>query len=461
MRGPDDRLLTLMQDARLRRYSRREIIRRGLMLGLSVPAINMLLAACGGSEAAAPTSPGGGQAPMESPAASPAGGAAFKVGVVTSLSGDDVFGGNLTRRGYDFWAETINAAGGIEVANERYPVQMFYADDQSKPATGADGAERLITQDRVDVIFGPYTSGVTIAVSPICDKYKVPMIAGSAESPNVWRPQPAYSFGIIPSVDLTSGKSLGVLVEQADPTPTTAAILGADEPFSKEAAEGFLAGAREQGLTITQEEFFPPNADLTPIVSSVAATNPDIVAVGGHEEILINFVRAAKSLNFTPRALIMHYGVTVPDFAANLGADADGVFGLVVWTPDVSYEDDLFGTAQDYFDAAQERWGTAPDYTEAACSASGLVLADALARLDKVPPLNEGDREQLQGMLERTDITTFYGPIRFETEGDHYHDNTAPTPVLVQIQDGAVVTVGPEDAKKADMVYPLPAWNER
>src|SRR5690606_40890283 len=76
MRGPDDRLLTLMQDARLRRYSRREIIRRGLMLGLSVPAINMLLAACGGSEAAAPTSPGGGQAPMESPAASPAGGAA-------------------------------------------------------------------------------------------------------------------------------------------------------------------------------------------------------------------------------------------------------------------------------------------------------------------------------------------------------------------------------------------------
>lgn len=463
---PDAQLRALSAEARTRRYSRREIIRRGLALGLSLPAIGSVLAACGGGEAAAPT-PAGGGAPGGTTAASPgagspaAGGPTFKVGVVTSLSGDDVFGGNLTKRGYDFWAETVNAQGGILVGGQRYRVEMFYADDQSQPATGADGAERLITQDKVDAIFGPYTSGVTIAVSPICAKYKVPMIAGSAESPNVWKPKPEYTFGIIPSVDLTAGKALRVIVDQADPKPTTAAILGADEPFSKEAAEGFLAGAREAGLTITKEEFFPPNADLTPLVSSVAATNPDIVAVGGHEEILINFVRAAKSLNFTPKALIMHYGVTVPDFAANLGADADGVFGLVVWTPDVPYEDDLFGTAQEYTTASQQRWGTVPDYTEAACSASGQVLADALARLGNAPPLAEADREQLRDLLEQTDLTTFYGPIRFETSGDHYHCNTAPTPVLVQIQNGAVVAVGPADAAKADMIYPLPAWNAR
>lgn len=463
----DARLVALIEEARTRRYSRRQIIRRGLALGLSMPAIGWILAACGGGEAAPTSAPGGGAAPGGTAAASPgagspaAGGPAIKVGVVTSLSGDDVFGGNLTRRGYDFWAETVNAQGGVEIGGQRYPVQMFYADDQSQPATGADGAERLITQDQVDVIFGPYTSGVTLAVAPICDKYKVPMIAGSAESPNVWKAQPQYTFGIIPSVDLTAGKALQVILDQADSKPTSAAILGADEPFSKEAAEGFLAGAREAGLTITREEFFPPNADLTPLVSGVAATDPDIVAVGGHEEILINFVRAAKSLNFAPKAIIMHYGVTVPDFAANLGEDAEGVFGLVVWTPDVSYEDEVFGTAEEYFQAAQERWGTAPDYTEAACSASGLVLADALARLGTPPPYSEEDRVRLRDLLEETDITTFYGPIRFETEGDHFHDNTAPTPVLVQIQDGAVVAVGPSDAATAEMIYPLPAWNER
>src|SRR3546814_370420 len=111
----------------------------------------------------------------------------FKVGVITSLSGENIFGGNLTRQGYDLWAEVMNERGGVEVGGERFQVEMFYGDDQSNPATGADAAERLIVQEEVDVLFGPYTSGVTLAVQPICHKYGVPMISGSAESPNVWK----------------------------------------------------------------------------------------------------------------------------------------------------------------------------------------------------------------------------------------------------------------------------------
>ncbi|TIX45057.1 MAG: ABC transporter substrate-binding protein, partial [Mesorhizobium sp.] len=107
----------------------------------------------------------------------------FKAGVITSLSGENILGGNLTKRGYDLWAEAINAKGGVEVAGERFKVDMFYGDDQSNPATGAAAAERLIVQNEVDVLFGPYTSGSTIAVQPICQKYQVPMISGSAESP--------------------------------------------------------------------------------------------------------------------------------------------------------------------------------------------------------------------------------------------------------------------------------------
>src|SRR5690606_16401760 len=118
--------------------------------------------------------------------------ATIRCGAVTSLSGADRFGGNLTRRGYDFWAETINAKGGVEIGGQRYRVEMLYGDDQSQPASGADAAERLIVQEKVEVLFGPYTSGVTIAVQPICAKYRVPMISGSAESPNVWREQPPF-----------------------------------------------------------------------------------------------------------------------------------------------------------------------------------------------------------------------------------------------------------------------------
>ncbi len=383
---------------------------------------------------------------------------AFRVGVVTSLSGKDVLGGQLTRRGYDFWAERINERGGVKVGDRRYAVQMFYGDDQSQPSVGADAAERLIVQDKVDLILGPYTSGVTLAVVPICEKYRVPMLAGSAESPVIWRRKPKFTFGMIPSVDLTAGKSLSVLLEQANPKPRTAAVIGVNEPFSKETAEGFRQGAEDLKLEVVKYDLIPARADLTPIVSSLKAAGPDIVAVGGHEEVLINFVKASKSLGYRPKAIIMHYGVTVPGFVEALGRDADGVLGITVWTPDVSYRDDLFGTAQEYDQASFKRWGTHPDYTEAACSASGLVFGAAAAKVGKTPPYSATDREALNAALEETDLATFYGPVRFAKSGDHFHANTGPVPVLVQIQEGKVVSVGPADAKKAAMVYPLPAW---
>lgn len=383
---------------------------------------------------------------------------AFRIGMVTSLSGKDVLGGQLTRRGYDFWAERINERGGVKVGDRRYTVQMFYGDDQSQPSVGADAAERLIVQEKVDLILGPYTSGVTLAVVPICEKYRVPMIAGSAESPVVWRRKPKFTFGMIPSVDLTAGKSLAVIVEQANPKPRTAAVIGVNEPFSKETAEGFRKGAEDLKLEVVKYDLIPARADLTPIVSSLKAANPDVVAVGAHEEVLINFVKASKSLNYRPRAIVMHYGVTVPGFVEALGRDADGVLGIAVWTPDVAYRDDLFGTAQEYDQASFKRWGTRPDYTEAACSASGLVFGAAAARVGKVPPYSPADREALNAALEETDLMTFYGPVKFAKSGDHFHCNTEPVPVLVQIQGGQAVAVGPESAKKAAMVYPLPAW---
>ena len=384
--------------------------------------------------------------------------ATFKAGVITSLSGENILGGNLTKRGYDLWADTINEQGGVEVAGERFKVEMFYGDDQSNPATGADAAERLIVQNEVDVLFGPYTSGSTIAVQPICQKYQVPMISGSAESPNVWKAKPEFNFGVIPSVDTTSGLSLGVLAKLSNPAAKTVAVIGVNEPFSKETGEGFRDGVEKAGLELVAYELVPATGDLTPVISKIAALNPDIVAVGGHEEPLINVVKTSKSLNFRPKALIMHYGVTNPAFAEALGADADGTSGVAVWLPTVPYKDDVFGTAKEFTELAQKKSGQEPDYTEAGCAASGLVLGDALKRLGKKPSLTPEDRVALKDAIAETDIQTFYGPIKFEKEGDHYHDNVQPIPVLIQIQGGKTVAVGPEEAAAAPFTYPLPAW---
>ncbi|MDZ7809313.1 MAG: ABC transporter substrate-binding protein [Arhodomonas sp.] len=230
--------------------------------------------------------------------------ATIRCGVVTSLSGPNRFGGNLTRRGYDLWAEEINKLGGVEINGERYRVEMFYGDAQSNPSSGASAAERLIVQEEVDVIFGPYTSGVTLAVQPICNKYRVPMISGSAESPKVWVDQPPFNFGMIPAVDLSSGKSLGVIADSVSPRPESVGVVGVNEPFSDDTAYGFRDGVEAAGLELTGFELFPAKADLTPVVTKLRSQDPDIVAVGGHEEVLIDMVRTAKSLGYRPKALV-------------------------------------------------------------------------------------------------------------------------------------------------------------
>ena len=420
---------------------RQFIIRFGAVAGGAVLAPSVL-SACGGG--------GGG-----------GGSDVFKVGAVLELSGESATGGQVAKRGYQLWADTVNKAGGIEVGGKKYKVELHVQDCQSQPSVGAQVAERLASQEGVDAMFGSYTSGVQIAMNPICAKYKVPCIAGSAESPENWSAHPQFTYGIIPAVDLTAANSIQAIVDTATSKPATAAVIGVNEPFSDDTAKGFRKGVKQAGLEDLHYSLFPANADLAPIASVVADKNPDIVAVGGHDVMLVDVVKALKAARFTPKAIIEHYGITDASFAKALGKDADGVLGISVWLPDAPLEDKVFGKASDYATAFKKKYGSEPDYTAAGCSAAGEVLQLALQQLGEAPSLSEDARVKLNGLLAKTDVKTFYGQIKFAQDGDHFHDNTALSPILVQIQDGKVVAVDPQDQSKSEMIYPLASWASR
>ncbi|AET68532.1 ABC-type branched-chain amino acid transport system, periplasmic component [Desulfosporosinus orientis DSM 765] len=384
----------------------------------------------------------------------------FKVGVITSLSGAEVEGGNLTKYGYDLWADTVNQKGGIKVGDKSYQVKLVYADDQSDPSAGANAAERMITSEKVDFILGPYTSGVTKAVAPILDKYKVPMITGSAESPSIWTQKFAYTFGTIPAADLTAISPLETLSKVPNP-PKTIAILGVNDAFSKAVAEAFKASAEKNGMTVVKYDIVPAGTDFTPLISAWKQLNPDVVAVGGHETEHMQIIKGAKSLGLMPKAFVMHYGITNPDFTKNLGKDADYVFGAAPWTPSLQLQDNLFGTVQDYVKAYQAKYNAVPDYTAAGCSTTGESFMAALAEIGAKPPLSDQQREQLAKALEKTEVNTVFGTIKFATEGNWYHDNVGQKAMVVQMVNGEQVVVGPENMKVKDPIYPVPALNAR
>jgi branched-chain amino acid transport system substrate-binding protein len=160
-------------------------------------------------------------------------------------------------------------------------VKLYYADAQSNPSQGAASAERLITQEKVDFIIGPYSSGVTIAVAPVVEKYKVPMITGSAESPLIWKQKFLYTFGTIPPVNFTGAAAIQTLVGLS-PAPRTAVIFGSNDTFSRR-RRGLRSAAKNAGSR-SQFNIVPAGQDLTPLMSAAKVLNPDIVAFGGHDE---------------------------------------------------------------------------------------------------------------------------------------------------------------------------------
>jgi branched-chain amino acid transport system substrate-binding protein len=386
----------------------------------------------------------------------------FKIGVITSLSGDLATGGSVTKRGYDLWAKAVNAQGGIEISGKKYSVRLVYGDDQSQPAQAASAAERLAAQEKVDAVLGPYASGTTIAAAPVLEKYKVPMITGSAESPLIWKQKFRYTFGTIPPVNFTGAAVIKVLAALPQ-GPKTAVIYGTNDTFSKATAEAFQATAEQVGIKVLRFNILPQKQDMTPLMSAAKVLNPDLVAFGGHDEELINLVKVLTQLNFTPKALLMHYGVTEPAFIQALGKNANQVMGAAVWSSTIQTKGTIgWPTTKNYYDAALAEYPKdPPDYTQAASSAAGLVFQAALGQLAIAPPLDEAARTKLVEILEKIDLQTFYGRVKFATEGDYYHSNAGLTPLMIQITDGKEAVVAPPDSAQAKLVYPLTPWDKR
>lgn len=355
----------------------------------------------------------------------------------------------------------MNAKGGIVIKGKKYPVKLVYADAQSNPAAGAAAAERLITQENVDFILGPYSSGVTLAVAPVVDKYKVPMITGSAESPLIWTNKFYYTFGTIPPINFTGAASIKTLTE-LKPAPKTIAIIGSNDAFSKATAEAYKAAAEAARLKVVKFSIVPSGQDMTPLLSAIRGMKPDVVAFGGHDEEHVKMVKALRQIGYTPKALLMHCGITEKAFIDAVGKDAEQIFGTTCWTSTANTRSKiLWPTAAAYSAASRKAFNNPGDYTQGGCSAAGIAFQVALQKIGATPGMSESMRAKLIKALEEVDVQTFYGRVKFATSGQYYHANVGLTPLTVQIQNSKIITVGPKASQEAAARYPMKDWKSR
>ena len=373
------------------------------------------------------------------------------LGAAVSLTGKYTTAGTHTRRGYDLAVRMINEAGGVRVAGNDYRLEILYYDDESTPARGAQLAERLIRQDGVRFMLGPYSSGLTQAIAPVTERYQVPMVEGNGASRELFNKGYRYLFAVLSTSEQYLREVINLAAAQAtaqgrDPASLKIAIATENDPFSQDVRTGIIDDAGSLGMKVVIDDKLPRDLnDMTSTLIKVKAVRPDVLLVSGHSKGAALLVRQASSLRVNaPIVALTHCESAEVTDRARFGAAAEGMLCATQWAPTLAYADDLFGSAADYAALFEREYGYTPPYQAAESSAAVMVWVDALQRAGAF------DADVVRAALAATDLQTFYGQVRFDATGK----NVAKPMVLRQIQNGEYRIVAPGHLASRELVYP-------
>jgi len=370
----------------------------------------------------------------------------LRLGAAVSFTGKYAKEGELLKKGYELWKEMVNSRGGIRIGDKRYKVEIVYYDDQSDPRTTAKLVEKLITEDRIKFILGPYGSSQVFASAGVVEKHRALMVQGGGASSKIYSQGYRHVFGVF-NVAPDYGKNLIELAASLKPKPKSVAIIYEKDIFSEDAARGALDTAKRMGLRVVLFESYPKGTqDLSSLMLKIRLKKPDVIIGAGHFKDSVLVVKQLKQFRINPMFLGLTVGPPVPAFVKALGKDAEYTFGPVQWTKAFSYRDPLFGSTEGYVKAFREKYGEEPEYHAAGGTAAALVLQLALEKAGSL------EVEKVREALLSLRVETFYGVIGFDETGKI---NTKPMAVI-QIQGGKPLTVFP--FQEAKPVYPKPAW---
>jgi branched-chain amino acid transport system substrate-binding protein len=387
-----------------------------------------------------------------------AGGAMAKVegdtiilGSAISLSGKYSTNGLHTQKGYDFAVERINEAGGVKVGGKTYKLAIKYYDDESAANRATQLAERLIQQDGIEFMLGPYSTGMTKAVAPVTEKFKVPMVEAEGASRALFTQGYKYMFAVLSTSEYYLAPVLDLVAERAKsegkkPSDLRIGMAFENDGFSLDVRAGVVDIAKKHGMNIVIDDKLPADlSDMSATLTKFKALKPDILLVSGHSKGAATAARQIEEMKIDAPVISMTH-CEAAKVQEKFPKAAEGVLCPTQWLSNLPNSEPIFGNASKYnddFRAAFPEYKVIP-YQTTQASAAVLVFKDAFERA------NSFDRDAVRDALAATDMDTFYGPIRFAPEG-----NNIAKPMFYRQIDGSgkyknVVNSG-------DMVFPRKA----
>jgi branched-chain amino acid transport system substrate-binding protein len=372
------------------------------------------------------------------------------LGASVQLTGPVANTGRYYRDAYEFAVDKINAAGGVKIAGKSHKLALKIYDNQSDVNLSVRQYTQLVSQDKVNLLLGPFASNFAIADSAVSEKYKIPMVQGGGASDQIFSRKFKYIFGTLAPASNYFGSTIEML-KTLKPAPKTVALLFADDAFDVSVAQGTRPKLKASGLTTVMDERYSTNAtDFNSLLSQIRSKNVDVVLVAGHETEILNFVRQAKSLAVAPKFYSFTVGVPSEDFRKALGKDAEYAFGMTAWLPTADKKDRWFGDAAQFAKAYKAKYGYDPDYH----AASGV--ADVEALVQAMENAGSTDHQKVRDALAKVKFDSLYGPVAFGANGQIDLPQT-----VIQVQGGEVVALYGAKGQINPAKYPMPAWNAR
>jgi branched-chain amino acid transport system substrate-binding protein len=373
------------------------------------------------------------------------------VGMTVSQTGALNVDSVAQMRGAEMWRDEVNAAGGIKAGGKQYKVKFVSYDDQSQGGRVQQLYTRLIVQDKSQFLFSPYSSGLVGTAAVISEQYgKIMLVTGGAE-PRTYELGNKYLFQVITAADhyLT-----GAVEALHTKNPKAAvAMVYSDDPFSKAVAAATREQAGEAGFKIVLDESYAPTTtDFSPIINKIISAKADALLGGGHYPDGATLARQLYDQKADLKWVSLLVAPGNAEFAT-MGPAAIGITTGSQWEPQVTYKPQFGPTPAEFDKRFQEKFKLEADYHAASGYVGGQILEHAIETAGSIDP------EKVRSALNATDVTTFFGHVKFATDDKHHGLQIAHAMVLVQWQmkgsKAERVIIWPPAAKTADIVYPM------
>ena len=404
-------------------------------VGVLVAAL-FVLSACGGTTTTGTT-------PTSQPTTP------IKIGVSLSLTGDFSADGQAFQQGYQLWADTVNKNGGILGRQ----VTLDIVSDASSTTQVATNYRKLITVDKCDIVFGPFSTLLTKPASVVAHSFGYAMIEGAGGGPSVFTQGLNNIFDVsAPVANLLVSFTQYLLSLPPGQRPTTAAYATQDDPFTQPQVDTARKLLEAGGVKTVSYQVYPSEStDYTPIAQKMIASKADVIVTGTLLNDIVAYIQAFKQQHYNPKAIIATAGPDQGKQFTDAVGGANAAEGVFVpnggWYPTIN----TFQNAKMVSDYLAKYGGTADGISSdvAEAFAVGQVFQQAATKINSI------NNTKLIAELHSGDtFQSVQGDVKFDATGQ----NTLGTGYLFQWQKGSLISVYPASQASATPEYPKPNW---